>query len=317
MLLVLLSIVLVPLLFVAASALVLVGTIWIQGYIYTEPAQGMLWRAPAAVFAVGLYLTVWVYFVSGSHGNLGTLTDFNASNTEEFTELWVTDRDGKEKDTEGRYHGHFKRAPGGKYRDVEGTKKELPSRPDGVKVKDKDQVVLFKPDRDDKGNFRVDEVTGWGVPRWLVAFLGALVGGFVVGLATQAVVEGVADRKVSQPVLWTVGVLGGIVCGCVLYFVLVYFDIAGGGGVTAAMPLKYRDDKGRIMEEGQFGTLTSFRSSWLFANLLLNGLHLIVWWLALWLLLRFQGWHAFGIAVIVWLVTMFLLLPPLFARVGG
>jgi hypothetical protein len=250
MLLILVLIVVVPLLFAAVSALVLVGTLWFQGYIYTEPARGLLWRAPVAVLAVALFLTGWTYFVGKSQGHLGTLTDFYSGSDEEFTELWLTDRDGKDKDAEGRTIGHFKRSPGQPYRYADGLTKQVPGRPDGilVKGKDKDEKVLFKPDRDADGNFKVEEVSG----------------------------------------------IGG------------------------AMPqsLKYRDDKGRVLEEGKFTEISSFGYGRLIVNILLNGLHLIVWWLCLWLLLEFQWSHAFGIAVLVWLTTMLLLLPPLFSWAG-
>jgi hypothetical protein len=42
-------------------------------------------------------------------------------------------------------------------------------------------------------------------------------------------------------------------------------------------------------------------------------LHLIVWFLCLWLLLRFQWGHALGLACVAWLVLTFFL-PPLFKK---
>ena len=47
-------------------------------------------------------------------------------------------------------------------------------------------------------------------------------------------------------------------------------------------------------------------------NLLLNGLHFVVWWMAFWLGVRFQIWHAFGFAFLMWLFTMVAVQPVLF-----
>ncbi len=46
-------------------------------------------------------------------------------------------------------------------------------------------------------------------------------------------------------------------------------------------------------------------------NLLLNGLHLVVWFACLWLLLRFQWPHALGMALVCWLVVTVIVIPPL------
>ena len=46
-------------------------------------------------------------------------------------------------------------------------------------------------------------------------------------------------------------------------------------------------------------------------GVLLNVLHLGVWFVCLWLLLRFQWSHALGLAAAVWLVLTLTFLPPL------
>jgi hypothetical protein len=51
-----------------------------------------------------------------------------------------------------------------------------------------------------------------------------------------------------------------------------------------------------------------------FANLLLNFLHLGVWFACLWLLLRFQWGHALGFAVVLWLALTLTILPMLFTK---
>jgi hypothetical protein len=79
-------------------------------------------------------------------------------------------------------------------------------------------------------------------------------------------------------------------------------------------PLRYKDEKGRVMLEGQLGQLTTFRAGRLFGNLALNFFFLLAWFLSLWLLLRF-GWGAALLqAVIFWGVALLFMLPPVLTR---
>ena len=82
-------------------------------------------------------------------------------------------------------------------------------------------------------------------------------------------------------------------------------------GVTATSPLRYVDDRGRVMLEGELGIITNFRSGLLLANLLLNGLLLGVWFVVLWLVLRFQWWHALLQALVLWLALLLFVMPPI------
>jgi hypothetical protein len=68
-----------------------------------------------------------------------------------------------------------------------------------------------------------------------------------------------------------------------------------------------KDDKSRYMVDSSLGQVTIFHFGWLVMNLLLNFGFLIVWFLSLWLLLRFQWAHALGLAFVFWLVTLFIL----------
>jgi hypothetical protein len=91
-------------------------------------------------------------------------------------------------------------------------------------------------------------------------------------------------------------------------------DDKGNFKTRAEEGLRYHDVRGREMVEGYLGQVTTRRTGWLFLNLLLNLMHLVVWSLCLWLLLRFQWWHAFGLAVVFWLVTTLLVLPMVLNR---
>jgi hypothetical protein len=232
------------LVFVVVTVALAAWTAWLQSYIYSEACQGILWRAPAAGAAVAVFLALWVILVARNPGRLGTLTTFAATETQEFDELILTDRDGKP-------------LPNERYRKVgipplyrlDGKPKgaELPQHPDGLLARKNGQEYLFLPDRDAKGNFKMSDRTMFGVKQ---------------------------------------------------------------SGV-----LEYRDKKsGQVMEEGQLGRISTFYFGRFLANILLNGLHLAVWFAVLWLLLQFQWPHALGQAVILWAGTMLFVLPPLFNR---
>jgi hypothetical protein len=84
--------------------------------------------------------------------------------------------------------------------------------------------------------------------------------------------------------------------------------------------LHYRDERGREMVEGYLGLVTTRRPGWLLTYLLLNSLHLAVWFAVLWLLLRYQWAHALGLAVVFWAVMTLVVLPMVLGqaeRVAG
>jgi hypothetical protein len=78
--------------------------------------------------------------------------------------------------------------------------------------------------------------------------------------------------------------------------------------------LRYHDDRGREMVEGRLGEVNTTRTGRLLLNLLLNFFHLALWFVCLWLLLRFQWAHALGLAVVMWAVMTLFVLPPLLGK---
>ncbi len=66
---------------------------------------------------------------------------------------------------------------------------------------------------------------------------------------------------------------------------------------------------GRVMTASSIGWLRTFRWGSFLANLLLNFFHLGLWFVCLWLLLRFQWFHALFLAIAFWIPTMLFLLP--------
>lgn len=79
--------------------------------------------------------------------------------------------------------------------------------------------------------------------------------------------------------------------------------------------LKYREQGGNgVIDERQPGTVVRPRIGRLFANIVLNMIHLVLWWVVLWLLLRFQWSHALGYAFVAWLAFTLALVPFLLSR---
>ena len=79
----------------------------------------------------------------------------------------------------------------------------------------------------------------------------------------------------------------------------------------------YADASGCSMTEATIGQPSRFRYGMFFANLALNGLHLLLWFLVLWLLLQFQWAHALGLAAGLWALTTLTLLWYLLPMAGA
>jgi hypothetical protein len=128
------------------------------------------WRAPAAGGAVTVFLALWVLLVARNPGKLGTLTSFTASDSLEFDELVLTDRDGKplEKVRETiqgprKMTERYKKVGEQFWLDGQPNSKELPQRPDGMIARKGDQDYLFLPDRNPDGTFKVNDRTQFGI----------------------------------------------------------------------------------------------------------------------------------------------------------
>lgn len=216
--------------FAVLSLLLAAWTMFFQGYIYSEPGEGIAWRAPAAGAVLSLFLCVWIVLDYRSvekpsdEGRYRSLHEFSARETETYEKLTIL--------TQDRKHEQYARRGENKYYNKAG--RLLPERPLEIRAEDKDgQEHIFKPNRDEKGNFKVEE-----------------------------------NGR------------------------LRYYD---------------EGNPKRYMEEGSFGQITTFHFSWLLIGLLLNFGFLVVWFVCLWLLLRFQWSHALGLAFVAWLISLFVL----------
>jgi hypothetical protein len=85
------------------------------------------------------------------------------------------------------------------------------------------------------------------------------------------------------------------------------------GGVN--QKLRYYEENGnRFIVEDELGKAFSYRRGRFYLNLVINGLHLLAWFLALWLLLRFQWSHALCFAFVCWLAVSLAVIPELLDR---
>jgi hypothetical protein len=69
-------------------------------------------------------------------------------------------------------------------------------------------------------------------------------------------------------------------------------------------------------DDGPTGQPTAFRTGLWLVNLLLNLVHLGLWFVCLWLLMRFQWGHALGLGFVMWLVMTLLVVPMMLVQAG-
>jgi hypothetical protein len=210
-------------------------TLFFQGYIYSEPATGVWWRAAAAGTALAAVICLWVIIDYRATGRYRTVFEFSGQEQQKpYPELRIR-RDGREevyllrKDERGR--PEYRRDKDNRL---------LPGRPDRIIAVEGGQQHVYLPERDAKGNFKVET--------------------------------------------------GGS---------LRYYE---------------EGNPSRVMVEGQWGRVASYHVGRLLLDLFLNVLHFVVWWVVLWLLLRFQWSHALGLAVAFWAAVTLFVLPPLLTR---
>jgi len=79
--------------------------------------------------------------------------------------------------------------------------------------------------------------------------------------------------------------------------------------------LRYVEEGGnRHMFETQLGRIISYRPSRWVGNIVLNALHFGLWFVVLWLLMRFTWSHALGFAFVCWLAFTLALVPYVLSK---
>lgn len=148
------------LLWLVLMAVLFVGATWLQGYIYSEPEAGMIWRAPAAGTAIAAVVVIWAMVDYGSiksadqaTGSYTSLFNFSADETKKYTELTAL-KDGKKT----RYKLTKSATGQPEFRDD--NRRLLPKRVDAIIVMEDEQEILFEPARDEQGNYKSDPNRG-------------------------------------------------------------------------------------------------------------------------------------------------------------
>jgi hypothetical protein len=231
----------------ALTVVLWVTTLFLQGYYYTQPTQGIVWQAPSAGFALALFLTFWcILLVNSTVTNVQDLpydTIFSFKpRVDKFKEpvkdLWVVKKGVKEP-----VHYKVKKSYRGgivtsEYVEAQSGRAYSPSGVEEIIIKEDGQDVRYLP-----------------VP----------------------VTKGAAYREFVDENGWTIR---------------------------------------EYPQGGPTGMPEAFRWSRFLANIFLNFLHLALWFVCLWVLLRFQWSHALGLAAIMWLVMTLAVLPMIFERAG-
>ena len=237
--------------FVFLTVFLWVGTLFIQGYVYSEPAEHLEWRAPAAGGALALFLGLWMLLDYAAIDTAvidipyHTIFHFNPTQTKDVDKLWG----------------------------VVGDKETLYNRQKSVRGAD---------------FFLTEGETPWQreTPDGICAAILIEEGGVKVRFEPRLV-----DGKFPPPKK------RGLI-----------FESPG----TENFPTYYEKDGRRYMEA--IGKVSIYRWLLFLLNLFLNALHLGLWFVCLWLLLRFQWTHALSGAVLIWLVMSLAVLPLLLGQ---
>jgi hypothetical protein len=146
------------LLLLIVLALVLTAwSLWLQGYLYTEPAEGMLWRAPAAAGAVMVPLLLWLIMARATPDTYRPLWEFNSTETTPpAKKVWAEDRDGKLR--EYRLVGGSRQ---GYHEGGNANAARLTSEPKYIIIEEDGRKVRFEPEKDAEGNLLRRKSTAW------------------------------------------------------------------------------------------------------------------------------------------------------------
>lgn len=226
--------------FFGMSILLWAGTLFFQGYIYSEPVNGLYWRAPLAGLILTLFTAYWCWLDYRAPGKYNTLFEFSAREEEAFKKFWSVKK-GKEVPYVAKTTGQGRT----EYRDPRGrpwSRSDAEGVMEAIIVEDKDgQKIRFETELTKDGKFKIEQ---------------------------------------SEPVR--------------------YVETGG---------------RHRVMTDDYIGKVSEVRPGMVAANVLLNFFHFAVWFACLWLILRYQWGHAFGLAVVIWLVATLTLLPMMFKKV--
>ncbi len=235
---------------IGITAVLWAGTYYFQGYIYTEPSQGIAWQAPLAGIMLSTGFSVWCFSIAlsarASTINIPINTIHRFSPIEEMVDrpipkIWAIKpkKPGETGDGDRIAYESRRNDRGGFYY-ADTTLVHRPWRPQGIVAIETENTdgtkMRFDWVRDDTGPYRIfASKSGWS----MIEF-----------------------------------------------------------------------------EEGPTGVPRKFHFLLLIWNLLFNGFHFLGWFVALWLILRFQMMHALGLAIVLWAVMTMTMLPMMLGYAG-
>lgn len=142
------------LILVVLVLLITAWSMWFQGYLYTEPSTGLVWRGPAAagaIMVVLLFFVIFEYrFQAGEHRDgyyFGPIwSSTSTKSPKPFDELRVIEDNVEKVYVRSKLTGdyHLPNQP----------TRKLTSRPDHVIVEENGKRSKFEPERDADGNFK-------------------------------------------------------------------------------------------------------------------------------------------------------------------
>lgn len=231
------------LVFAALAAVFAVGTLFLQGNIYSEPTTGVVWRAPAAAAVLTLFYGFWAFLdyraldPNRPDFPYDTIFRFSPTETRQVDRFIARiGEEGKEVTYTRTQGGSFGSA---QYVDDRGrpfSRTTTEGRVEEIIVKDDKGEMHFKPRTTKEGAYKSGE----------------------------------------------------------------------------QFPGFYQVD-GRS-EMAQPGQVSVFRWGLYLTNIFLNVMHFVLWFVCVWLLLRFQWTHALFGAVILWAAMTILVLPMLLEK---
>ncbi len=130
---------------------------FLQGRIYSQPADGFIWRAPASGAVITLTLGLWMMLDYGSPGiyrPIHELQSYTPDNKKAslkpdegapYSSMTITRADGKKE-------MYFKQ-PGTRLEYKSKINMPLPSTPVEIEVDEEGKISVFKPEKDAKGNY--------------------------------------------------------------------------------------------------------------------------------------------------------------------
>jgi hypothetical protein len=152
------------------------GTLFFQGYIYTEPVEQVSWRAPAAAAALTVFFALWCLLDANTRGSSPQDLPYNSifrfSPREALTpgpvkKLWVV-RKGSKAPEEYQLQ-KYAQAGQTRYEYVQvGSKKAWTSvGVEAILLEEDGEKVAFKPRQGPEGGYReFVDANGWAMPEY-------------------------------------------------------------------------------------------------------------------------------------------------------